>query len=216
MRIFTEEHKQKISNANKGKHNSPKTEFQKGQKHPNYGKHLSDEIKLKISEANKGKSGSPKTVFKKGHLQFNTGRTWFKKGMTSPRKDIHLSIETKNKISSSKKGQIPWNKGLKEYLSKDKNPQWKGGLTPINELLRKSDEYKKWRKLVYERDYFTCQHCKIKQKYLIAHHIKSWENYPKLRYKIANGITLCRSCHKKIHKKIGINTRFGQSSLNFS
>lgn len=32
---------------------------------------------------------------------------------------------------------------------------------------------------------------------LEAHHIKSWKNYPKLRYKVSNGKTLCYECHHK-------------------
>jgi len=31
-----------------------------------------------------------------------------------------------------------------------------------------------------------------------VHHIKKWESHPALHYSINNGITLCKSCHKKI------------------
>lgn len=58
--------RKRISEANKGKHNSPKTEFKKG--------HISiitEEIKQKISEKNKGKHASVRTEFKKGHKPLN-------------------------------------------------------------------------------------------------------------------------------------------------
>ena len=63
---------------------------------------------------------------------------------------------------------------------------------------RNSDRYKQWRKAVFVRDKFSCQHCGTKKR-LQAHHIKSWMRCEELRYDISNGITLCRSCHLKAH-----------------
>lgn len=59
--------------------------------------------------------------------------------------------------------------------------------------------YKKWRKAVYKRDNFKCQWpgCEINKK-LNAHHIKTWANYPGLRFEVDNGITLCKQHHKMI------------------
>lgn len=61
-------------------------------------------------------------------------------------------------------------------------------------------QYKDWRKAVYSRDNHTCQWpgCDQKTK-LNAHHIKTWSEYPSLRYQISNGITLCKYHHKMIH-----------------
>ena len=60
-------------------------------------------------------------------------------------------------------------------------------------------QYKKWRKLVYQRDKYQCQWpgCSLKNK-LNAHHIKKWSDYPGLRFNIDNGITLCRDHHNMI------------------
>lgn len=60
-------------------------------------------------------------------------------------------------------------------------------------------QYKKWRKQVYIRDNHQCQWpgCSSKKK-LNAHHIKTWANYPGLRFEISNGITLCYNHHKII------------------
>jgi len=148
--------------------------------------------------------------YEKGHKQSNTGRTHFKKGEISLRKGIVLSDEIKEKISLSKKGTIPWNKGLKGYKSGKENCNWKGGITSLNNKIRKSIDHKEWAKSVYKKDNYNCQMCglKCKANNIIAHHIKSFADYPALRFEIDNGITLCRSCHKKLHKEIGIDTRF--------
>jgi len=62
-----------------------------------------------------------------------------------------------------------------------------------------SPEYKKWRKSIYSRDNHTCQwpNCNSKKK-INAHHIKTWANFPGLRYDTNNGITLCYQHHKMI------------------
>lgn len=60
--------------------------------------------------------------------------------------------------------------------------------------------YQGWRRRVLKRDHHTCQRCgESNAKY--AHHIKRWADYPKLRLVLSNGITLCRRCHTKEHRK---------------
>ena len=54
-----------------------------------------------------------------------------------------------------------------------------------------------WRKDVFKRDNFTCQKCGEKSGKIEAHHIKSWSEYPDLRFDVGNGLTLCQCCHKK-------------------
>jgi len=79
---------------------------------------------------------------------------------------------------------------------KNKCHFWKGGVTPINMLIRKSREYKLWRKTVFERDNYTCVWCNYKGGNLNADHIKPFSLYPKLRFLIDNGRTLCSPCHR--------------------
>jgi 5-methylcytosine-specific restriction endonuclease McrA len=59
--------------------------------------------------------------------------------------------------------------------------------------------YKEWRQKIYKRDHFQCQwpNCKVKTK-LQAHHIRTWADYPGLRYHPDNGITLCKNHHSMI------------------
>ena len=89
-----------------------------------------------------------------------------------------------------------------ETLSKYKgenHPSWKGGVAPLHQKGRGAWKYRKWKKAVLERDKFTCQKCNI-QNDLIAHHVKGWTKYPKLRYIISNGLTVCHNCHWDIHR----------------
>jgi len=95
--------------------------------------------------------------------------------------------ETKNKISINRTGKC---------LGKD-NPAWKGGITPINMLIRSSREYNLWRKSVFERDNYTCIWCGRRGIKLHADHIKPFAQYPELRFAIDNGRTLCIECHRK-------------------
>ena len=65
-----------------------------------------------------------------------------------------------------------------------------------------SPEYSKWRKDIKDRDSHRCQWpgC-LSSKHIQVHHIKTWAQYPGLRFVNANGITLCRKCHDSIKGK---------------
>ena len=107
-----------------------------------------------------------------------------------PRPDM---VERLKKVRKLYKGEDHWN--------------WKGGVTDENHRLRNTEEYKNWRDEVYRRDRWTCQDCG-KKKAIIAHHIKSFKDYPALRHTVSNGTTLCRACHKNKHPEIGRETQF--------
>lgn len=82
------------------------------------------------------------------------------------------------------------------------NPAWKGGVTPLNAAIRSSGRMDRWRKAVFERDNYTCQHCGVrsgngKRVTLHADHIKQFAYFPELRFELTNGRTLCFDCHKK-------------------
>lgn len=107
----------------------------------------------------------------------------FKKGHKGHWLGKKMSEETRRRMSVS-------------HL-KEKAPNWKGGITPINQKIRQSLDYRLWREAVFKRDVFTCQECKQVGGQLNADHIKPFSLFPELRFAIDNGRTLCEPCHKK-------------------
>lgn len=114
--------------------------------------------------------------------------------------DLHRSIFQKGKLSG------------------EKNPSWRGGITPIKKKIRNSSEWKEWRTKIFERDNYTCQKCYSDNCLLHPHHLNPFKfsriiNYLKDKFgidKLYNtamnykllwdpniGITLCVPCHKK-------------------
>lgn len=136
---------------------------------------------------------------------------------TKRRLGSRMSEEARKKSSKGwfKNGQSSWNKGTKGVvsgywtgkkragISGARHHNWKGGITSINEKIRKSLEYKLWRKAVFERDNYTCIWCGTKfikgktgKVKLHADHIKPFAHYPELRLELSNGRTLCELCHE--------------------
>lgn len=84
------------------------------------------------------------------------------------------------------------------YKPGDQHPNWKGGATHSKRaLFMGSQGYKDWRRLVFERDNYTCQECNVRGGCLHADHIKPYAAFPELRLDINNGRTLCANCHRK-------------------
>lgn len=134
----------------------------------------------------------PKSAFKKGMVPWNKGlkNTWFNpKGLEigRRRKGHKFSDETKEKMRLVRLGRY----GAERHWN------WRGGITPISHKIRNSDEYKIWRKAVFERDDHTCQSCFKRGGDLEADHIKPFALFPELRFITDNGLTLCKPCHRK-------------------
>ena len=78
---------------------------------------------------------------------------------------------------------------------------WRKQIQHSDKDIRNSGEYQEWRTAVFKRDGYTCQKCGQKGGELNAHHIKPFAEYKNLRFDVDNGITLCKKCHRKAHKK---------------
>jgi len=143
---------------------------------------------------NKGLKGYKHSgSFKKGHPFIKGGeKGWFKKGESGywlGKKRPSFSEEWKENIGRSMKGRF---RGENSH-------NWKGG----RKRGHYTDwQYNEWRTIVFERDDYTCWICETKGGKLQSHHFKNWFDFPKLRYNIKNGLTLCKFCHK-------VYTRFG-------
>ena len=132
-------------------------------------------------------------------------------------KGKEMPKELVEKLRLANKGHIPWNKGLKGIVKMKRgkdSPLWRGGKRGLHKEIRQSTEYKQWREQVFERDNWTCLICGIrggngKKVILNADHIQTFayildkhgiDSAQKALicsdlWDIANGRTLCISCH---------------------
>lgn len=125
------------------------------------------------------------------------------------------SLERRRKIGEGNKGKIyslKTKRKMSEALIGKLNPNWQGGITPLNKSIKRNYKYRQWRSDVFTRDDFICQECGKRGGYLHAHHIKSFSSILQFYeittlkqalkceelWNINNGITLCEKCHKKI------------------
>lgn len=192
----------------------------------------SEETKRKISKTKTGVSVKHDRQFTKGFIPWNKSKKgimpepWNKgtKGLCKGFTGRH-SEESKIQMSKSKKGKPSWNKGkkwskehrIKLSLAKTKEKEFTGFRNKLVRQIRLLVEYVVWRRLVFERDNYTCQDCLQRGKYIEAHHIKPFhqilveKNIKNLEeakdcqelWMVSNGITYCRGCHIKNDKFIG-------------
>ncbi len=160
-------------------------------------------------------------MFKKGCKPWNKGKKLSKshrRGIKKALKGRKFSKKWKDKLSEKAKGKKK-SKKHKKKLSETwkgqrigkKNPNWKGGITPLINKIRGLIKYKQWRSDVFQRDRWICQTCNKKSKGdLEAHHIKRLTKIIrdnkiktvqsaltcKELWDKNNETTLCQDCHK--------------------
>lgn len=61
----------------------------------------------------------------------------------------------------------------------------------------KNPQYRDWHNKVFEQSAGICSSCGGKA--IHAHHVKGWWESPELRFEVANGRALCKSCHEETH-----------------
>lgn len=89
----------------------------------------------------------------------------------------------------------------KTPLLKEKNPNWKGGITPFRRAFMALKAYQLWRQGVFEAFDYTCNKCGDIAN--VAHHLYSFKDNEELRLDVDNGVALCRKCHTGFHSMFG-------------
>jgi len=161
------------------------------------------EVKQKISSARRGK---PTTLSRK-HSQETKDK------IADALRGKSLSLEHRQKISQSLRASIAEH-GLSEAQLRHladlrktgpEHPMWQGGTTKERIKEYKSSEYQAFRQAVLERDDYTCQRCGNRGGKIEVHHILPYTQcvgpLEFLKYHLANGQTICLSCHNKTKKK---------------
>ena len=189
----SEETKRKLSKANLGKRHSEESLIkmslaQKGNKNC-LGHRHSEESRRLMSESRRGKPLSEET--KKKISAANLG----KRNTEEANRKIAVAHRRENLSPETRELMSAWQRG-------ERNSQWRGGITPENVLIRTSVEGIEWRIAVFSRDNCTCQFCGKRGGIIHAHHVKSFSEFPNLRFDVDNGVTLCKQCHGELHAKL--------------
>lgn len=162
------------------------------------GKHFSEEHKHKISEALEGITRSEET--KRKISKATKGRIPWCKGLTkeTDRRVMQIAEKMTGKtLSEDARRKV--SKFMKQHLSDPRNhPFWQGGKSFQPYGVEFNNQLKEQ---IRERDGYCCQACGIPEKTLgrrlDAHHI----DFDKHNNSLKNLISMCRSCHVKLHWK---------------
>ena len=210
-RVFSDEHRKKLSLSLQGENN------------PMFGRTHSEEAKERMVKSQKGYWGSIQGIERKKEMSNERSG---KNNSFYGREHTQESIQ---KMSNSHMGNIPWNKNKngysihseqqREQISKrmkgntyalgyehteetklkiglaskgENNPNWRGGISyePYG-----SEFNKELKRLIRERDGFVCQLCGVPEEdtALDVHHI----DYDKKNNDPNNLIALCHGCHTR-------------------
>lgn len=125
----------------------------------------------------------------------------------SPFKGKKHTKEVRKILSEKAKKPRPYLRGKKNGMygrREELNPNWKGGGSPERQSFYSSCKWANLVRSIWERDKASCQRCgrkKIKNEEFHIHHIKSFTEYPELRFMFNNCVLLCNECHQWVHSK---------------
>jgi hypothetical protein len=119
------------------------------------------------------------------------------------------TTESKAKIGKASLGRNPWLVRGAHWLHtvpKERNPKWKGGITPERQEFYRSAEWKSAVKAVWHRADACCERCGLDWRTVDRkatptfpiHHIVTFA-VRELRSAIHNLALLCRPCHLWVH-----------------
>ena len=119
----------------------------------------------------------------------------FKKGHADlvPKSSRGHSEETKKKMRIANSAKALKTTGERHY-------RWLSDRTQLKDARkdRGGQLHREWSKTVKNRDGWKCRTsnscCSGR---VVAHHIKTWQDHPELRYEVNNGITLCHVHHPR-------------------
>ena len=204
-RTFSEEHRKNISIGLSKRvitdlHRKHMSESHKGKSSPRKGVHLSEETKRKLSVSHTIPDNKKKGIWKKCK---GCGIVFY---VTQSRNALGWGV------FHSKKCQ-------QQYQLQENSPQWRGGLTSLQKVIRMHSKSAEWKRKVFERDNYRdwfsgckgdleAHHIVPFSKLLKMHNIKSLEDALKCDalWDINNGITLLKSTHKAYHDLWGIGS----------
>lgn len=133
--------------------------------------------------AHQGKRPSRRTEFKKGQVPHNRAEvstetiiSLYKSGMTGKEVGGAVGLSRTQVIRRLKSSGVDVRSSknaLAEYTAthkKENHPRWKGGVTPINIMIRQDPRYIEWRESIFSRDNYTCQVTNARGGRLEVHH----------------------------------------------
>jgi hypothetical protein len=189
-----------------------------------FGRPVSEAMRRKLSEAhkgripwNKGKTLPPLSAEHRLKLSMAmTGKKHRPYVRNPNRKTVEYTPELRLRMSIAHKGQTVDEAGRMRrrlaMLGKPKTIEhrlniskafrganshfWMGGISSVNAAIKNSIEYKLWRQAVFKRDDYRCLGCGQKGGNIEADHIYPFSLFPRLRFMVENGRTLCHECHR--------------------